>query len=125
SPASPRLRRGVFRSIFWVGAPSAPASDLPATHSLLMHRLCLTTVALFCLAPGAFGAITCQVKSVELPDAFAGVQLLVSDNGSDVTREATYASTNPKVATVDAKGYVSPTGDGSATIQITRGADKL
>src|SRR4051794_22201073 len=90
-----------------------------------MHRIYLTAVALFAFAPDAFAAVTCSVKSVELPDAFAGQQLLVSDNGRDVTREATYASTNPKVATVDAKGYVSPTGDGSAVIQVARGADKL
>ena len=84
-----------------------------------------TAIALFAFAPGAFAAIVCQVKSIELPDAFAGQQLLVSDNGRDITRDAAYASTNPAVATVDAKGYVSATGDGSATIQITRGADKL
>src|SRR5262245_57115136 len=84
-----------------------------------------TTVALLAFSPNAFAAITCSVKTIELPDAFAGQQLLVSDNGRDITREATYASTNPQVAKVDAKGYVSPTGDGSTTIQITRGADKL
>jgi hypothetical protein len=84
-----------------------------------------TAAALLAFAPGAFAAVTCSVKSIELPDAFAGQQLLVSENGSDVTREATYASTNPAVAKVDAKGYVSPAGDGSAVIQITRGADKL
>ena len=58
---------------------------------------------------------------VELPDAFAGQQLLVSEHGRDITREATYASTNPAIAKVDSKGYVTPTGDGSAMIRITRG----
>jgi hypothetical protein len=82
-------------------------------------------VALLALAPDAHAAVTCSVARVELPDAFAGQQLLVSDNDRDVTRDATYASTNPAVAKVDAKGYVTPTGDGSATIQITRGNDKL
>jgi hypothetical protein len=85
----------------------------------------LAAVALLAFAPTAFGAVTCSVTKVELPDAFAGQQLLVSDNGRDITREATYSSTNPAVARVDAKGYVAPTGDGSATIQITRGADRL
>jgi hypothetical protein len=85
----------------------------------------LAAVAVLALAPNAFGAVTCSVKTVELPDAFAGQQLLVSDNGRDVTREATYASSNPVVAKVDAKGYVSASGDGSATVTITRGADKL
>ena len=82
-------------------------------------------VALLAFAPDVSAAIACSVAKVELPDAFAGQQLLVSDGNKDITREATYASTNPAVAKVDAKGYVSPTGDGSATIQITRGADKL
>lgn len=100
--------------------------DFPATQSLLMRKVYLfTTVALFAFAADAGAAITCSVKTIELPDAFAGQQLLVSDNGRDITREVTYTSTNPTVAKVDAKGYVSPTGDGSATIQITRGADKL
>ena len=82
-------------------------------------------IAFLAFAPDVSAAITCSVAKVELPDAFAGQQLLVSDGTRDITREATYASTNPAVAKVDAKGYVSPTGDGSATIQITRGADKL
>src|SRR6266545_7123196 len=124
--ASPRLRRGVFRGMFWVGAPGAPAAKIPATQSLFMHRLyLLTAVALFAFATQAPAAVTCSVKTIELPDAFAGQQLLVSDSAQDVTREATYASTNPAVAKVDAKGYVSPAGDGAAVIQITRGADKL
>ena len=82
-------------------------------------------VALLAFAPDVSAAIACSVAKVELPDAFAGQQLLVSDGGKDITREATYASTNAAVATVDAKGYVSPTGDGSAVVQIIRGADKL
>ena len=77
------------------------------------------------LAADAGAAVTCSVARVELPDAFAGQQLLVSDNGRDVTRDTTYASTNPAVAKVDAKGYVTPAGDGSAVIRITRGNDKL
>lgn len=85
----------------------------------------LAAVAVLAFAPNAFAAVTCSVKTIELPDAFAGQQLLVSDGGRDITREVTYTSTNPAAAKVDAKGYVSPTGDGSAVIQITRGADKL
>jgi hypothetical protein len=75
------------------------------------------------LCPAASAAITCSVSKIELPDAFAGQQLLVSGEGKDVTREANYASSNPAVAKVDAKGYVSASGDGSATIRITRGSD--
>ena len=90
-----------------------------------LRGFALAAVALLAFAPGAFGAITCSVAKVELPDAFSGQQLLVSDGGKDITRDATYTATNAAVATVDAKGYVSPTGDGSAVVQITRGADKL
>src|SRR5689334_17307288 len=89
----------------------------------------LTPVLGFLLAavyPGAASAaITCSAAKVELPDAFAGQQLLVSESGRDVTREATYASTNEAVAKVDAKGYVTPTGDGTATVRVARGDDKL
>lgn len=81
--------------------------------------------ALLALHSSAFGALKSSVAKVELPDAFAGQQLLVSDDGRDVTRDAAYASTNPAVAKVDAKGYVTPAGAGSAVIQITRGAEKL
>lgn len=81
--------------------------------------------ALLALHSSAFGALKSPVAKVELPDAFAGQQLLVSDDGRDVTRDCAYASTNPAVARVDAKGYVTPAGDGSAVIQITRGAEKL
>src|SRR5579859_7850237 len=70
-------------------------------------------------------AITCSTSKIELPDAFAGQQLLVSDNGRDVTRDATYSSTNPAVAKVDAKGHVTATGDGIAAIRIVRGSDTL
>jgi hypothetical protein len=90
-----------------------------------LARGVFAALAVLALAPEALAAITCSVKTVELPDAFAGQQLLVSDNGRDITRDATYASTNASVAKVDAKGYVTPTGAGSAVIQITRGADRL
>ncbi len=60
-----------------------------------------------------------------MADAFAGRQLLVSDNGRDVTREAKYSTSDPAVATVDAKGYVIPAGSGSATIRVSFGSDTL
>ncbi|MFM8272544.1 MAG: DUF1549 domain-containing protein, partial [Gemmata sp.] len=98
---------------------------MQSTSSPRASRGLFVAVALLAWAPGALGAITCSVKTIELPDAFAGQQLLVSENGTDVTRDATYASTDAKVAKVDAKGYVTPVSDGTARVQITRGADKL
>jgi hypothetical protein len=86
----------------------------------------LLTLGLLALCPSfAFAAITCNVPKVELRDAFAGWQLLVSDGTRDVTREAHYATANPAVATVDEKGYVIPAGDGTTTIRVQLGTDKL
>ena len=69
--------------------------------------------------------MTCSARKVELHDAFEGQQLLVSDSGRDVTREATYRSADPKIAAVDAKGYVTPSGNGATTLRITLGTEKL
>lgn len=91
----------------------------------MRKHLPLAVACLLALAADVRAAITCSVAKVTLPDSFAGQQLLVSENGTDVTRDATYASSNAAVAAVDAKGYIWPTGDGSATIKITRGASTL
>lgn len=86
----------------------------------------LTALAVVAVLPGvAPAAITCTVERVELRDAFDGKQLLVTDGARDVTREAGYGSSNPAVAGVDAKGYVTPTGDGTAVIRVERGPDRL
>jgi hypothetical protein len=85
----------------------------------------VTVVVLVAIAQQAFADLVCSIKSVDLPDAFAGQQLLVSDNGRDLTREVQYTSSNPTVARVDAAGYVSPVGNGTATILITHNASRL
>ena len=69
--------------------------------------------------------LTSSVGSIELKDAFAGRQLLISDSVSDLTRQVKYSSSNPAVASVDVHGYVSPTGNGSSTITVLHGAEKL
>ncbi|HEV3384784.1 MAG TPA: DUF1549 and DUF1553 domain-containing protein [Gemmata sp.] len=73
----------------------------------------------------ASAAISCSVQKVELPDAFAGQQLLIADNGRDVTREATFKSSDSTVAFVDPKGYITPTGDGNAIVLVTKANEKL
>ncbi len=73
----------------------------------------------------ASAAVTCSVASVELRDAFDGKQLLVRDGDRDLTRDAKYTSTNPAVAAVDDKGFVSPTGDGSCVVRVEHGAGRL
>src|SRR5262245_33332506 len=85
----------------------------------------LAVAAQFASAPLAPAAITCSVPEVRLRDAYEGRQLLVSDGGRDVTREAKYTSANPAVARVDAAGYVTPAGDGGTVIRVERGADRL
>src|SRR5579884_406731 len=91
-----------------------------------MNRtICALAAAILCLLPSLARALTCPTRKVELHDAFEGRQLLVSDAGRDVTREATYRSADPKVAAVDAKGYVTPSGNGTTTLRITLGAEKL
>src|SRR6516162_4102642 len=86
----------------------------------------LAFVGLLAFSPGVgFAAITCSAGKIDLPDAFAGHQLVISDNGRDVTREATYSSADPSVVTVDAKGYVNAAGDGATTVRIVRGSEAL
>src|SRR5580692_3726336 len=90
-----------------------------------MNRtICALTV--LCLLPSlARASLTCSTRKVELHDAFEGQQLLVSDAGRDVTREVTYRSADPKIAVVDDKGYVTPSGDGATTLRITLGNETL
>src|SRR5271166_2310357 len=83
-------------------------------------------LTVMCLLPSfARAALTCSVQKVELHDAFEGQQLLVSDAGRDVTREVTYRSADPKVAAVDAKGYVTPSGNGATKLRMTLGTEQL
>jgi hypothetical protein len=77
------------------------------------------------LAAPASAQWTCSPKAIEFKDAFAGQQLLVSDGRQDVTQNASYSSANPAIVRVDSKGYVTPAGDGSTIIHITRGGARL
>jgi len=73
----------------------------------------------------AAGPLSCADKSIQLDDTYAGWQLLVADGQQDVTRDARYESSNPAVARVDAVGYVTPVGDGSARIRVQHNGKKL
>jgi hypothetical protein len=63
---------------------------------------------------------------VRLDSPEATQQLLVSVNSAgrtlDLTRLATYASSDPKVAAVDAEGLVRPVGEGRTEVLVRRGA---
>jgi hypothetical protein len=59
---------------------------------------------------------------VQFDDLLARRQLLASVDGKDVTRSATYQSSDPSVARVDSTGYVVPVGKGETGIVVTVGA---
>lgn len=88
--------------------------------------LLIVPIVLIYAAPRAVaGALTCETKAIRFDDAYAGWQLIVGDGENDATNQAHYQSENTAVARVDAKGYVTPAGDGSTLIRIQRGGDKI
>ncbi|MGE3316212.1 MAG: DUF1549 domain-containing protein [Planctomycetaceae bacterium] len=74
--------------------------------------------------------IQVQPDKVVLPGKFERAQLLVSSleagtsqsSATDVTRKATYQSSNPSVVTVSATGQLLAAGDGTAEVTVTIGA---
>jgi hypothetical protein len=90
-------------------------------HTLLVILVALGTST----SPIAAGELTCSKTALEFTDAFAGWQLLVSDGEKDVTRDVHFESSNPAVARVDDRGYVTPAGDGMARIGMRHGRDRL
>ena len=95
-------------------------------------RLTLSTLQIPLLSLAAFAAmafspalsadaIAVFPQQVELSDAYARRQVLVSMSEHDVTREATYQSLNPELFLVDARGYLSPKADGTGTLLIKHG----
>jgi hypothetical protein len=92
------------------------------SHRLLAAALVVLGIV---AARATTAELTCATKRIELNDAFAGWQLLVSDGNKDVTRAAHYVSSEPAIARVDSKGYVTPTGEGAALIQITLGRARV
>jgi hypothetical protein len=88
-------------------------------------RVLLPVLAILAGSHADAAGLTCSPPAIELQDACAGRQLLVSDAGRDVTREAHYVSSDTAVARVDLAGYVTPTGSGSARIVVTHGKDRL
>ena len=76
--------------------------------------LCLSVLALTQAVLAADPKINVLPAQIELSDAYARRQLLVSFAGRDATREATYESLNADIVSVDARGYVTPKADGAA-----------
>jgi Protein of unknown function (DUF1549)/Protein of unknown function (DUF1553) len=84
-------------------------------------------VVLLCLAAtsSASAQIESPTKKIDFTDAFAGMQLLISDGKRDLTRDVKYTSANPSIAKVDAHGYVTPTGNGTTTVFVSRSERRL
>lgn len=82
------------------------------------------TMGLLSLMALAFGPVAARSQlstptpSVTLSDAFEGRQILVETDGADATRSATFTSQNPRVALVDARGFVTPAGNGSTSVRV-------
>jgi hypothetical protein len=98
-------------------------------HTILRKALRAWPIVLAVLAmdpPSVTAAeLTCSRMALQFEDAYAGWQLLVTEGDRDVTREARYDSSNAAVVRVDAAGYVTPVGDGTARIRIQRGSGRL
>jgi hypothetical protein len=85
-------------------------------------------IALLCVwlvAPVVVKAeLAVSPPKVTLSDPFSRTQVIVSQNGRDVTHSAQYKLVDTKVAVVDAAGYLQPQGDGQTTLEITAGDEK-
>ena len=82
-------------------------------------------MALAMMACSARAELRTSTPAIHLADAFAGQQILVESAGTDATRKATYATLNNKVAMVDAKGFVTPSGNGATSIKVELAGQSL
>jgi hypothetical protein len=95
---------------------SFPASLLP----------CLLTAFAFAAGVRAAAAdLAVYPSAVAFTDAYDGRQLVVSKGDHDVTRAASYASSDTAVVRVDDRGYLRPAGDGAAQIVVRHGQSEM
>ena len=87
---------------------------MQTTSRMLFASICLALHAAAALA----GELTVEPARVTFDDALAHRQLIVSQDGRDVTRRARYTSSDVAVVTVDETGYLSPVGSGTASVTI-------
>ena len=82
-------------------------------------------LGLLLLSPEMSGALTRAAEltvvpeAIDLTDAFARRQVLLTLDGLDVTRQAKWSSLSPNIVGVSDRGYVTPSGDGEAVITAT------
>src|SRR5262245_52161778 len=82
----------------------------------------LVAMLLAAATPCAGQALELWPAEVRLADPFARQQLLASVGGSDVSNQATFASSAPAIVAVHERGYLVPLADGEATITAAYGA---
>jgi len=81
-------------------------------------RLCLLAGLVFATSTLSAAEWTVFPPQVELSDAFARRQLLVSDGELDLTHRMTYQSANPQIAVVTDRGVISPKAAGETEIVL-------
>ena len=90
----------------------------------LALTLTLTATALGADAPSAPGELRVEPPAATLVHPRRPQSLVVTTTTPDgllvdLSEKATYASSDAKIATVDAKGWITPVGNGSATITVS------
>jgi hypothetical protein len=94
--------------------------------SILPFRWGIVALAAVLLARApAWGELIVSPGKVELADAYSGRQLLVRGQAGDATSRAKFVSSDPKVALVDAEGFVAPVGDGAAEIAVECDGERI
>ena len=90
-----------------------------------MTRAFLSLAMLFAIESCLAAAPVVSPAIVKLDNPEATQQLLVTLDGSDRTRAATYEVANPAIALVDSTGLVSPKAEGKTEIVVKLGTDVL
>ena len=88
---------------------------------LIASLICLPSLPVH----AADATLNVSPAAVQFDDAYARRQLLVDAGQSDVTRRATYESTDPNVARVDERGQVVPVAPGTAEIIVRHATDAV
>jgi len=105
--------------------PKPDGQECPSYKSRCAASACVLLIALVCARGAAAAELRVEPTKVEFLDAFARRQLLVSDGPTDATRKGTYVSRDAKVVSVDAAGYLVPHANGTTSIEVTHGGQKV
>jgi hypothetical protein len=86
-------------------------------HVVMLAVLCAASASTLS-AQGAAVGLQVFPQQIELNDVYARRQVIVSLGESDVTRQVSFTSTEPHVAKVNPRGFVTPISIGSAEIIV-------